>query len=90
MSVMATETLLFAEPSDIAGARGTVGGYATDETSEAMPQTQRSASCLCTELDTARRNGELGWAQTSAYVRVIVEDKETSVNRFDVAVSNDT
>ena len=44
------QTRMFAGPSDIAGARGTVGGYATHETPEAMPQTQRSASCLCTQL----------------------------------------
>ena len=57
---------------------GIVDGYATDETLEAMPQTQRSASCLYTLLDTARRNGDLGWAHTSGYVRVIVGHKETS------------
>ena len=72
------QALMFAGPSDIAGARDTICGYTTDETPEAMPQTQRSASCLCTQLDTARRKGDLGWAHTSDYVRVIVEHKETS------------
>ena len=72
------QTLMFAGPSDNAGAQGTVGGYATDEAPEAMPQTQRLASCLCTQLDTARRNGDLGWPHNSGYVRVIVEHKRTS------------
>ena len=49
------QTQVFRGPSDSARARGTVGGYATDETPEAMPQTQRSASCLCTS--------RLGWYQ---------------------------
>ena len=86
MNVMATEekttdvtqTQVFRGPSDSARARGTVGGYATDETPEAMPQTQRSASCLCTQLDTSRRNGDLGWAGISVYFRVIVGHQETS------------
>ena len=43
-----------------------------------MPQTQRSASGLCTQLDTARRKRDLGWAHTSDCVRVIVEHRETS------------
>ena len=68
MNVMATEekttdveqTLVFAGPSDIAGARGTVGGYATDETPEAMPQTQRSASCF------ALSSTQLGETEISA------------------------
>ena len=81
MNAMATEektTMMFARPSDVAGPRDTTGGYTTDETPEAMPQTQRSASGLCTQLDTARRKGDLDWAHTSDYVRVIVEHKETS------------
>ena len=86
VNVMATEekttdvaqTLMFAGPKDNAGARGTVGGYATDETPEAMPQTQRSASCFCTQLATARRNGDLDWAHTSGDVRFIVGHRETS------------
>ena len=49
-----TQTLMLAEPSDNARARGIVCGYATVETPEAMPLTQRSASCLYTQLDTAR------------------------------------
>ena len=54
LEVMATEekttdvaqTLMFAGPGDTAGARDIIGGYTTDETPEAMPQTQRSSSCL--------------------------------------------
>ena len=72
------QTLMFARPSDIAGARDTTGGYTTDEIPKAMPQTQRSASGLRTQFDTAPRKGDLGWAHTSDYVRVIVEHKETS------------
>jgi len=72
------QTLMLAGPSDNAGARGIVCGYATDETPEAMPLTQRLASCLCTQLDTARRNGDLGWAYPSGSVQVIVEHRETS------------
>ena len=34
---------------------------------------RRSASCFYTQLDTARRDGDLGWAHTSDYVRVIEE-----------------
>ena len=45
---------------------------------QAMPLTQRSASCLCTQLDTARRNGDLGWAYSRGSVQVIVEHRETS------------
>ena len=71
-----TQTTL-AEPSDNARARGTVCGYATDETPEGMPLTQRSRSCLCTPIDTARRNGDLGRANSSGYVRVTVEHKKT-------------
>ena len=81
MNVMATEekttdvtqTLVFTGPSDFAGARCTVGGYATDETPEAMPQTQRSASC---QLDTARRHGDLGWAHTSGASASSCPDEE--------------
>ena len=84
VNVMATDvaqTLMFAGPNDNAGARGTVGGYETDEAPEAMPQTQRSASCLCTQLDTARRNGDLGWPHNSGYVRVTTS-RQTSVTRI--------
>ena len=56
-----------------AGARDTFGGYTTDETPGVVPLTQRSASCLYTQLDTARRDGDLGWAHTSDYVRVCEE-----------------
>ena len=72
------QTLMLAAPSDNAGARGVFYGYATDETSEGMPLTQRMASCLCTQLDTGRRNGDLGWAYSSGSVQVIVEHRETS------------
>ena len=64
---------MLAGPSDNAGARDTSGGYTTDETPEAMPLMQRSASSLYTQLDTARRDGDLGWAHTSDYVRVSEE-----------------
>ena len=74
MNAMATEekttdvvqTLMFARPSDIAGARDNIDGYTTDVTPEAMPQTQRSASYLYTQLDTARRKGDLGWVSSPA------------------------
>ena len=65
-------------PVDNARARGIVCGYATDETPEATPLTQRSASCLCTQLDTARRNGDLSWLTPAGYVRATVEHKKTS------------
>ena len=77
-SMVSPQTLMLAEPSDNARARGIVCWCATDETSEAMPLTQRSASCLCTQLDTARRNGDLCWANPSGYVRVTIEHKRTS------------
>ena len=64
---------MLAEPSDNAGARDTFCRYTTDETPEAMPLTQSSASCLHTQLDTARRDGDLGWAHTSDYVQVSEE-----------------
>ena len=68
-----TQTLMLAEPSDNARARDTFGRYTTDETPKAMPLTQRSASCLYTQLDTARRDGDLRWTHTSNYVRVSEE-----------------
>ena len=77
------QTLMFAGPSDIAGARDNIYGYTTDVTPEAMPQTQRSASYLYTQLDTARRKGDLGWAHTSDHVRVIVTDKNSPLCSVD-------
>ena len=71
MNAMATEektadvvqTLMFAGPSDIAGARENINGY----TKYVTP------SYFYTQLDTTRRKGDLGWAHTSDYVRVIEE-----------------
>ena len=80
-----TQTLMLAEPRDNAGARDTFGRYTTDETPEAMPLTQRLALCLYTQLDTARRDGDLGWALTSDFVRVSEEpslEKDEAENGY--------
>lgn len=55
------------------GEGGVVFGYATDESPEMMPMSHLLSTSLCAELDKARKDGKLPWAQPSARAQVVVE-----------------
>jgi len=55
------------------GEGGVVFGYATDESPEMMPMSHLLATRLCEQLDKARKDGKLPWAQPSARAQVVVE-----------------
>lgn len=59
------------------GSLGSAFGYATDEAADFLPVSQTLASQLCAKLDSARKEGALGWLRPDARVQVTVEYQDT-------------